>query len=78
MDDGLNYLQTFNPVESKHELLEHTLVGRKNLVDRLEELVIESTQGGNKLCLTNRTVAITDIGRATIRFILRKRDDHRG
>ncbi|MBA3016944.1 MAG: tetratricopeptide repeat protein [Proteobacteria bacterium] len=49
MDKGLNYLQTFNPVESKPELLEHTLVGRKDLVDRLEELVIESTQTGNKL-----------------------------
>ncbi len=49
MDEGLNYLQTFNPVESKPELLEHTLVGRKDLVDRLEELVIESTQSGNKL-----------------------------
>ena len=49
MDVGLNYLQTFNPVESKPELLEHTLIGRKDLVDRLEELVIESTQSGNKL-----------------------------
>lgn len=49
MDVGLNYLQTFNPVESKPELLEHTLIGRKDLVDRLEEFVIESTQSGNKL-----------------------------
>jgi tetratricopeptide (TPR) repeat protein len=49
MDEGLNYLQTFNPVESKPELLEHTLIGRKDLVDRLEELVIESAQSGNKL-----------------------------
>ena len=48
MQEGLNYLQTFNPGESKPELLEHTLVGRKDLVDRLEELVIESSKGGNK------------------------------
>ena len=49
MDKGINYLQTFNPVESKPELLEHTLVGRKDLVERLEELVIESSESGNKL-----------------------------
>ncbi len=48
MDDGLNYLQTFNPGESKSELLEHTLIGRKDLVDRLEELVIEGSNSGNK------------------------------
>jgi Cdc6-like AAA superfamily ATPase len=49
MGEGLNYLQTFNPVESKPDLLEHTLVGRKDLVDRLEELVVESATGGNKV-----------------------------
>ena len=48
MSEGLNYLQTFNPVESKPELLEHTLVGRKDLVDLLEELVVESAKSGNK------------------------------
>ena len=39
MDDGLNYLQTFNPAESKPGLLEHTLVGREALVDKLEREV---------------------------------------
>jgi hypothetical protein len=48
MNESLNYLQTFNPSESKKELLEHTLIGRKDLVDRLEELVIESAKGKNK------------------------------
>jgi len=48
MDQGLNYLQTFNPIESKAELLEKTLIGRKYLVDILETLVIESATSGNK------------------------------
>jgi nucleoside-triphosphatase THEP1 len=48
MDEGLNYLQTFNPIESKAELLEKTLIGRKELVDLLEQLVIESATSGNK------------------------------
>jgi DNA-binding MarR family transcriptional regulator len=48
MDEGLNYLQTFNPIESKPELLEKTLIGRKELVDLLEKLVIESATSGNK------------------------------
>ncbi len=48
MNKGLNYLQTFNPVDSAPELLEHTLIGRRDLVDGLEELVIESSKGGNK------------------------------
>jgi|GEM_PF-1407593 len=48
MDEGLNYLQTFNPIESKAELLEKTLIGRKELVDLLEKLVIESATSGNK------------------------------
>ena len=48
MDEGLNYLQTFNPIESKAELLEKTLIGRKDLVDLLEKLVIESATSGNK------------------------------
>jgi Tfp pilus assembly protein PilF/DNA-binding MarR family transcriptional regulator len=48
MEEGLNYLQTFNPIESKAELLEKTLVGRKDLVDLLEKLVIESATSGNK------------------------------
>jgi hypothetical protein len=47
MDEGLNYLQSFNPVESKAELLEKTLIGRKDLVDLLEKLVIESATSGN-------------------------------
>lgn len=49
MDEGLNYLQTFNPVESKPELLEKTLIGRKKVVDMLEKSVIESATTGNKL-----------------------------
>ena len=49
MSEGLNYLQTFNPKESSSDLLEYTLIGRKGLVDRLEELVIESSTSGNKL-----------------------------
>lgn len=48
MDEGLNYLQTFNPAVSKPELLEKTLIGRKSLVDLLEQLVIESAATGNK------------------------------
>ncbi|HLP45779.1 MAG TPA: hypothetical protein VK469_07535, partial [Candidatus Kapabacteria bacterium] len=48
MDEGLNYLQTFNPIESKAELLEKTLIGRKALVDQLESLVIDSAFSGNK------------------------------
>ena len=48
MNDGLNYLQTFNPIESKPELLEYTLIGRKDTVYRLEEVVIESAHSGNK------------------------------
>jgi tetratricopeptide (TPR) repeat protein len=48
MDEGLNYLQSFNPVESKAELLEKTLAGRKELVDYLEKLVAESATTGNK------------------------------
>ncbi|NIM17077.1 MAG: hypothetical protein GTO45_34175 [Candidatus Aminicenantes bacterium] len=48
IDEGLNYLQTFNPIESKAELLEKTLIGRKDLVDLLEKLVIESATTGNK------------------------------
>jgi DNA-binding MarR family transcriptional regulator len=48
MEEGLNYLQTFNPVESKAKLLEKTLTGRKDLVDLLEELVVESATSGNK------------------------------
>lgn len=48
MEEGLNYLQTFNPVESKAELLEKTLTGRKKLVDLLEQLAIESATSGNK------------------------------
>jgi hypothetical protein len=48
MDEGLDYLQTFNPIESKAELLEKTLIGRKELVDLLEKLVIDSATSGNK------------------------------
>jgi|GEM_PF-1243596 len=48
MEEGLNYLQTFNPVESNAQLLEETLIGRKEVVDLLEKLVIESTNSGNK------------------------------
>jgi DNA-binding transcriptional ArsR family regulator len=48
MNNGLNYLQTFNPTESKAELLEKTLIGRKDLVDLLEKLVIDSATSGNK------------------------------
>ncbi|UCH92966.1 MAG: hypothetical protein JSV88_22100 [Candidatus Aminicenantes bacterium] len=48
MDEGLNYLQTFNPIESKAQLLEKTLIGRKELVDLLEKLVIDSATSGNK------------------------------
>ncbi len=48
MNEGLNYLQTFNPIESKAELLEKTLIGRKALVDQLESLVIDSAVSGNK------------------------------
>lgn len=48
MDEGLNYLQTFNPIESKAQLLEKTLIGRKELVDLLENLVIDSATSGSK------------------------------
>ena len=48
MNEGLNYLQTFNPAETKPELLEQTLIGRKDLVDLLEKLVIEGLKGGNR------------------------------
>lgn len=49
MNEGLDYLQTFNPAESRADLLEQTLVGRKDIVDYLEELVMESATSGN-LC----------------------------
>ena len=49
MNNRLNSLQTFNPRETKAEVLEKTLVGRRDLVDGLEELVLESIQGGNKI-----------------------------
>lgn len=48
MTRGVNFLQTFSPADSNPELLEHTLIGRKDLADRLEELVIESITSGNK------------------------------
>ncbi|MCP4135305.1 MAG: hypothetical protein GY754_30330 [bacterium] len=48
MKNGFNYLQSFNPAISNPELLEHTLIARKKLVDELEELVIESANTGNK------------------------------
>ena len=48
MNNGLDYLQTFNPIESKAQLLEKTLIGRKELVDLLEKLVIDSTGSDNK------------------------------
>ena len=49
MRDVLNSLHSFLTSESDPDLLESTLVGRKSLVDRLEELVIESATSGNKL-----------------------------
>jgi Cdc6-like AAA superfamily ATPase len=49
MNEGLSHLQTFNPVESKPELLEKTLIGREHIVDLLEKSVIESATTGNKL-----------------------------
>jgi hypothetical protein len=49
MDSSLNYLQTFSPAETNPALLEKTLVGRRDLVDKLEELVIESAATGNKI-----------------------------
>ncbi len=51
MSDGVNYLQTFNAVESNPELLEYTLVGRRDQVIHLEESVVESAQSGNKIQL---------------------------
>ncbi len=41
-------LQSFSPTWTDPELLEKTLVGRKDLVDRLEELAIDGTGGPNK------------------------------
>jgi hypothetical protein len=49
MSDGVNYLQTFNAAESKPELLEYTLIGRRDLIDKLEQSVIESATSGNKM-----------------------------
>jgi tetratricopeptide (TPR) repeat protein len=48
MESNVNFLQTFNPGESRPELLEYTLVGRKYIVDTLEQLVIEGTNSDNK------------------------------
>ena len=48
MEEGLNYLQIFNPVGANAQLLEKTLIGRREVVDLLEKLVIESADSGNK------------------------------
>jgi len=45
---GVNYLLSFIPGSTNPELLERTLTGRKDLVDNLEELVLDSIKSGNK------------------------------
>ena len=45
---GSKTLQPFSPRWTDPELLERTLVGRKDLVDRLEQLVLEGAGGPNK------------------------------
>ena len=48
MNEGLNFIPTFMSSATKPEILEKTLIGRKDLVDKLEELAIESATNGNK------------------------------
>jgi len=45
---SIRTLQSFSPGWSDPEILEKTLVGRLDLVDRLEELVIDGAGGPNK------------------------------
>ena len=45
---SLKSLQSFSPGWSDPEILEKALVGRLDLVDRLEELVIDGAGGPNK------------------------------
>ena len=45
---GSKTLQSFAPNWGEPELLEKTLVGRRELVDRLEQLVIDGAGGPNK------------------------------
>ncbi len=45
---GTRKLHSFAPGWSDPELLERTLVGRKKLVDRLEELAIDGAEGHNR------------------------------
>ena len=45
---GIKTLQSFTPIWTDEGILEKTLVGRKALVDRLEELVIDGAGGLNK------------------------------
>jgi len=46
--EGISGLQSFSPGWGDRELLEKTLVGRRKLVDRLEELAIDGAGGANK------------------------------
>lgn len=45
---GTKVLQSFSPSWTRADILERTLVGRKDLVDRLEELVIDGAGGCNQ------------------------------
>ncbi len=45
---GTKSLQPFSPNWADPEILEKTLIGRKPLVDRLEELVLDGAGGANK------------------------------
>ena len=45
---GTRSLQSFSPIWTDPEILEQTLIGRKALVDRLEELTIDGAGGPNK------------------------------
>jgi len=45
---SIRTLQSFSPGWSDQEILEKTLVGRRDLVDRLEELAIDGAGGPNK------------------------------
>jgi tetratricopeptide (TPR) repeat protein len=46
--DGISAVQSFSPGWGKPEFLEKILVGREELVDRLEELAIDGAGGTNK------------------------------
>ncbi len=51
---GMSSVQSFSPGWARHELLEKTLAGRKQLVDRLEELALDGA-GGRRITLRRRS-----------------------